>query len=672
MGYCFFTEHQSIKLNDQVAGEGFGAIDANRFRVNNLFTSAAALKAFAVTSGRIMVQSASGVTNTLNLVLKPDSQPSDLGLPKIDYIIYKGIDETSIMNIATKIIKPTSEKNTDLTSKIQADRTTFNQLTGGTDVTVDASEALGYIQPANIVLADTIDSIFYNQDITLVSVKEQDYLGDFNISGKIGIMIVFEKIGFQLKFEHVLQIDTILTHTLPANPTAAQTFRHKHDKEEVLAFMDSAAFYGALCQTGFSVYNGSSFEFKDNTELDYLYDNIIKKHLSKNKLYLDIRNEYYDSFNYYENYSDTIKWSLDATNTLVDVNYYRANGWPLLMINDDPANPNDVEFTSGNTDKLIKLAFPQGDNLQPTVYLKKALIKPNAPETDTYKKFSSTNLNDTNNFTYMHESLSCIKNNAGNIISNYYQIHYIKRADSAEENNSLMGKSLRRRRSVLDNLFPIFNVNLPFAASATPVSNIKIFEQVNFVDKEHINQTQFVTNIGLATDANYKAFVSYPVIYALNEPNDNAVIPLITSQFFNNKPFLENFDKIIVQDRLKISTHTSRNIPRPFFRFEVPAETLIEDNKLKNFDFTNINIISITNAQYTTLQTLKDTHFGASNPYKIYLSIANTNYLDVDSQNFSINVFVLTGLRENTVNNTVEAYEYITNIEFLASDRLYN
>ncbi len=367
----FFTEHS--KLDTQSPGQEFGAIDENQYRLGNMFSSSATEdpKAFAITDGLILVQKINGA-DKYNIVIKPTQQP-DLNFPKIDYIIYKGIKKDSIID-GTKVA---DENNNDLTKSIHESAQLWYQNEGipmpGTEPAADTSLGLIYDASASdqdyqLQDTDSLNEAFYsNNPVTLPFVFSGNHIGDFDKTGDFGIIIIFEKIGFQPTFQLARELESVLEFD-PLDPgaTDADIFKRKNEKEDILCFIDAAAFFGSFFNLGINVHEGSDFELKEG---DDLYSEVISKFLNKNKLYLDIRNGYDDSLNYYENYDNTIQWSLDNTDTLVNVNYYRNHGWPVLVINDDSSNS---EFDPNNTEKVIKLAFPKGDNENPLIYYKKA------------------------------------------------------------------------------------------------------------------------------------------------------------------------------------------------------------------------------------------------------------------------------------------------------------
>ncbi|PKP24772.1 MAG: hypothetical protein CVU03_10870 [Bacteroidetes bacterium HGW-Bacteroidetes-2] len=474
--FHFFTEPS--KLNSQTSGQEFGAIDENQFRLGNMFTSSASVnpKAFAVSDGLILVQKIDGVEK-YNIVLKPTLQP-DLNLPKIDYIIYKGIKKESIIN-GTKVAVST---NNDLTRIIHENAILWYQNEGETMPSSEpaADTSLGLIYASNaseqeykLENTDSLNKAFYSTNpVTLPLVYSGNHIGDFDKSGDFGIVIIFEKIGFEPKFKLARELDSILSFTaLPGNSSNADIFRRKHHKEDILSFIDGAAFFGSFFNLGLNVYDGNDFI---NRVEDGLYTDVISKFFNKNKIYIDIRNETNDSFNYYENYDNIIQWSLDNTDTLTDVDYYRNFGWPILSINDSDSNS---EFDITNTDKIINISLPRGDNESPLFYYKRVyknslgFLLPEALES-----FYSPPVVDDN---LTMESLTAPKS-VDRVSANYFQIKFIRRVilENDESNDfPRQGYSLFKR-SYLDNLFPIFDMSIPFTNEN--YTNLKLFYDSSF------------------------------------------------------------------------------------------------------------------------------------------------------------------------------------------------
>lgn len=95
--FCFYTNH--VLLNSQ-SNNGYGPLSSDpniKYRLQNLHSATSSPAAFAITQGEILVQEVSSDPSLVNVVLRPHKQP-DLDLPKIEYIIYKGILKSSLVN----------------------------------------------------------------------------------------------------------------------------------------------------------------------------------------------------------------------------------------------------------------------------------------------------------------------------------------------------------------------------------------------------------------------------------------------------------------------------------------------------------------------------------------------------------------------------------------------
>lgn len=676
MAFYFFTEPS--KIQDQISGQEFGAIDENNFRLGNMFSAVPSEipKAFAVTEGLVLVQQL-GTTDNYSIVLKPSQQP-ELDLPKIDFIIYKGIKKESLLD-AVDFSKVAPEETTDLTRLIhQSTQLWFaEQETDipNTEPAADTSLGLAYnalaVEPDYQKLdGDSLNDAFYSSnDLTLPFVFGGNYLGDFDTSSDFGIMIVFEKVGFQSTFQLSRELNSELNfNALPATPTNAEVFKRKHEKENVLAFMDSTAFFGAFSSLGIQVYNDGFVEKAG----DNLYTDVIEKHFNRNKLYLDIRNEYDDSYNYYQNYGDTLRWSLDGTNNLVDVEYYRNYQWPILVIDD-----NEFIVNAGD-DKVIRLSLPNQDNEFPLVYLKRAYRENLGLEElpDNINKFltpiqiENVTLTD---YVRLNQNLIVPQSN-DQIFANYYQLKYIKRAKvddddpgGTDTNNPTSGNALYKR-VYLDNLFPIFDMHIPFAD--TNHTNLKVYSDVSHIDKllvKDISQNDIVGNytlrdytssIGIARDANYIIFISFPFSYNNNINYNEDVLPLTSIETGNNNLFLIELNSLISSISLEKSEFTLNNQTVGFLRFVNNPDSEESRFTPTNYNFRDVIVLSLTTQEYTILDNLKNTHF--PDGYKVYLGVKDITPITSSGNNYFSFEYVLRGLREQ--NDDIETYVVDTGI----------
>lgn len=669
MAFHFFTEPN--KLQNQTAEQAFGAIDENNYRLGNLFTVSSNAKVFAITSGVVLVQPIN--TTTVNIVLKPDEQP-DLNLPKIDYIIYKGINKASLLDSANPNQVAVASQN-NLTEIIWDSHAKLlaSEMSDISPVPL-AIDALGFGYSAEAtdeykaLDEDPLNIAFFNQNNKLSKIESGHHIGNF-IDGIIGITIVFEKIGFEPTFKIAREIDSKLEFTaLDSAATIAQKFKRKHDKEDVLAFMDSAAFFSAFNGENIKVASTND-TFEEKTEEEF-YTEITQKHINKNTLYLDIRNENSDSFNYYENYDNTINLDLLGSDVYLEKDYYN-NTWPILTIK-------EIDFDAANIDKSIGLRLPIGDNEYPQFFLKKGnLLNVTSEELQnpsTRFLDLETNIEETH-YTII-DKLQVSKSDTGVIKSNYFQLKYIKRY--ATPDSSYKGLSLKNE-SYLDNLFPIFDMKLPFSNEGSV--NIKMFTDVSYIDKTNINEIDFTTDIGIATDAQNISFTALPNTYNESEINTRGKVPIYSEKAFNEDTFVRHFNKKAIADKIQKDLFQTENENYPFLSFpsinselENPETATINNDIVLDpselpLDTENINILALTREQYSQLETIKNTEFTA--PYKVYLGVANTEYLSTDIDSVATTYYVLRGLKENDSGDII-THEYITDIQVFAENDLYN
>jgi murein DD-endopeptidase MepM/ murein hydrolase activator NlpD len=670
--FFFFTEPS--KLSDQTASQAFSAIDQDQFRVGNMFSITEDARAFAITDGLVLVQQI-GTTGLYNIILKPSEQP-DLNLPKISYIIYKGINATSIID-GNKVAAST---NNDLTRVIHDNIVQWYAAEGtaipSTEPAANTSLGLEYTATnpdPDFVLqdGDRLDQVFYSSDaITLPFVFGGNYIGDFDSSGEIGLTIIFEKIGFHPTFELARSLTDILSFTpLGGTPTNAEVFRRKHENETVHNFMDAAAFFGAFTNSRLKVFDGSGFVNKSG---DVLYNDVISKHFNKNTIYIDIRNESEDSFNYYENYANTLQWSLDGTDTLTNVDYYRNNGWPLLVIDDSVGSS---EFDAGNLDRIIKLSFPRGDNESPLIYYRRAYKAdlgtqlPTGPE----QFYSPAVISDA----FACEDLIpyLVSNRAS---ADYFQIKIIRRVIlENDENNDFprQGYSLFKR-SYLDNLFPIFDMDIPF--TNTNYTNLKVYYDAAFIDKVLVDSgtlndglseyalRDFVSSTGVASDTNNISFIAFPFKYHINQDNNDDFLPISGFETTGANPFLIELDNLISQVNLVRSSFLIGGSSQEYLNFV--NNTIANGAQSNNqYSFDDVIVLSVTRAEYQALEQLKQQHFVG--PYKVYLGVKNISVLtDDDGNRYSYFTYVLRGLTEN--NGEIETHEELTTITSITSDAI--
>ena len=255
------------------------------------------INAYAVMTGRVFVQQDSTDSSKVNLFLKPITQ-SGLGFTPVKYYVYRGL------NVADFLVGPTNPDNTQIALEAgstpfiqsiytnQANRNADNPT--GTDTLTPA--AFGWEPSIQTDLERPIDDYFYqaNGQNEFQIAEQGMILGTFkNASGSdtFGFEIVLDDGSFIPTLEYARM--TRFTLEIPSGATDLET----HEKrEEVLTFVDPAAFYSMHELAGVK----SPAGLIDPADV---FNDIVDKFINKNYLYLDIRSENNYSYNYYRNYS---------------------------------------------------------------------------------------------------------------------------------------------------------------------------------------------------------------------------------------------------------------------------------------------------------------------------------------------------------------------------------
>lgn len=329
----FFTEPQSIA---QSPGQSFGAIDENRFAVTSRFTSTGAM-AYALCKSIVFIQPQSGNDQLVNIILRPYQQPIT-GF-NIRYIIYRGLRKQDFF-LGDQVLPETSAQ-TDFIRKINQ---SFNNFYGQNQSNKPPFSAkfIGF-DPINQLENTTIDNYFFKVSelsendleknaFELPLVQAGDSLGFFN-AGSCGIDIVLgngdfasDNITDQFAFDLAYARKNYATIELDAGTDQAQ---RKRIKEQASQFLDVAAFYG-FHVTGGQV-NTTINTVKSKLTGTSIYDQLVSKFDSKNKLYLYIQSDRGRSYNFYGHYNlqsqNTNNIKIDG----IDTNYGTL-GWPIHII----------------------------------------------------------------------------------------------------------------------------------------------------------------------------------------------------------------------------------------------------------------------------------------------------------------------------------------------------
>ncbi|MFP7655530.1 hypothetical protein [Chryseobacterium proteolyticum] len=343
---AYFTSPAPV----QTPGQSYGASGPDKFKVSSPFTATGDQNVYAVLKGTILLQQQTDI-NKVNLILRPHDQ-KDTKLP-VKYIIYRGLktseflDSTNISDTANKVKTSGSE----LLTKMQAIQA---QRAAGTAIPVEALFG-NELAPAS---TKNIDEFFFKNlapSSQLFTIDCGTDLGKF--TDNVSIEIVLENPEFFVTVELAKRGNHELDVTSISDPV-----QKKWIKDLARHFVDPAAFYG------FHHNIDGGIEYRSNTNAKLVantpalvFQNIVQKFSTKNKVYLDIRNENGYSYNYYNNYKGTgtdvfknIKIGQSAA-SMTNKEYY-TDGWAVHM----------VAVTPGTTaENDVFLALRVNDNEKP-------------------------------------------------------------------------------------------------------------------------------------------------------------------------------------------------------------------------------------------------------------------------------------------------------------------
>jgi hypothetical protein len=392
--FYFFTD--PALLDPQTASQAYGPAGTSGgkdlFRATDLHTSSSAAPVFAICDGTICAQK--DTIGTLSLILKPSQQPP-FDFPFISYIIYKGIDPASLLvggNADTGGTLDISKENINKLVKALLKTWTDNGHSGspgrevlGLHLRAD-SDPIEYPTLNRNTYADSepLDSLFFKGDpkVQLQQVYGGWRLGDFS-TAKFGVEIVVERVGYWPKIELARKLETDIPVAPLQNvtyaPNDATFFKHWHDKEECLNFVDPCAFWGSFLPAPLRVWKGTAQKFEPKPG-DAIYANLLfggtgadvpgtsGNFYNRNRAYFDIRDEHGHSLNYYKAASVGNKFLVALEDGDIDAGEtdYYAQQWPSCWLADSLLQGQSTTLTG---QAKVHFALPKTDYSLPLCYV---------------------------------------------------------------------------------------------------------------------------------------------------------------------------------------------------------------------------------------------------------------------------------------------------------------
>lgn len=623
MAFYFFSDINGLNIQ---ADNAFGpAADLTidnvvyeQFLVTSKHTASTDINAIAVCRGQIFVQEQIGNNQLLNIVLKPLDTPP-FNFPKIKYFIYKGLKKSSLVSVNNTDVAAKGEN--DLIDSIWRSFDKTNQ-TGAPSKTILGLQTTINALPNSAPLEEVYYSIF--PGVQFWNVPAGGTIGTFD-KDSIGFEIILDTLFYKPTLELARTAVTYIKAKLLISALQSDFFEHWHDKETILNFIDPCAFFGSFYSSKLTVViEGQLNKWKSN----HLYTNLISKFFNKNKCYIDIRNEFNFSLNYFKNYgiseidNDTfIKIKTGINVFFSDLNYYDSH-WPILIID-------DAGFVNNNENyQIITLQLPtgNGDNPLPLIYFSKAYSS-NEFEKEYSKKDKFKALNVANN--YCDEFSFGLPYIDGNFMSSFVQLKYCKRSSDQILPNP--ANTQIRRNDVFDCLF---TPKMHFDFETSPLV-LKIHSEELYVDLRSTKGYDAVFVPGIAFDA------SQITLFAnLLEYNENI-----------NKTILLPFE---LTGEFKTSTEKNLFLDRLATEYQDKVLSDVGDNIVLSLHLQQWNsIVSVTEFE---------------GKYPVFIGLDNIRFEEIEGQTYKVSDIVLKGYRISGGAIGVSNYSTAINLYSLVYD----
>jgi len=462
----FFIDQNNLTTQDP--GDTYGpkqTCESTHYRVTSRFQLTNEANAYATCAGRIIVLPSALGSAYVNIILKPELNTSNT--LNVDYFIYRGITKSSFFNSQDDII--------DLSDPAYGTCEPVARFweDPGSDVT---ATNFGYYS-TNTHDSKSIEEIFNDNitNLTAFCVVEGEILGQFTNAAtkKIGFEVVIDKNKFPVTISYVKLAEGMV------NVSGFSGVAQKIEREKILCFMDPAAFYGyhSRSDKGYidpinykstSTSTTSSKTVSTRGSSNSVYKKLLSKFYTKNRIYLDIRNEEGYSFDFHRNDSSTAGFELgttvanlgndndaDATNGNDNLGY-STKDWPIIF---------DMSTVTGSGNARRKFYFRLKTANTTTHHnmlnfggeFRHTPVSP--PKGVNYYKGNALVDQSTTNWTVAFNYEGITTNDATNsIVSSYIKLTYYKISKTQEQYNcmfpsidtNLLGASYLDNKSIIN------------------------------------------------------------------------------------------------------------------------------------------------------------------------------------------------------------------------------
>jgi hypothetical protein len=331
------------------------------FEVSTQFQLTNQCKTFACQDGLMIIQQSSVNPALVNVILKPKEE---LKIPfgQIKYFVYRGLSKDSF--ISGTNITPQATGNSEFIARFWVD---WNQYKiSHPTLPNPGPESFGYDNSLSSSL--DIEKIYDNSQVNNIRpiyVKEGEWIGNFGTSSPISFEVVVDT-------NNIFNLDFLRADMHQIDVTSLWGLDIRAKREQILSFIDPAAFFGLHYDEGVSVstYTGT-VKTTENKKQNDLYISLISKFTNKNCVYLDIRSEKGYSYNFYQNYGNASGKNIKVGSSVVTPaeETYEWYSCPLIMINSPLSTTEDKNN--------IKINLRIDDNTKPILFCEDTTVLAN-------------------------------------------------------------------------------------------------------------------------------------------------------------------------------------------------------------------------------------------------------------------------------------------------------
>lgn len=369
LGLFAFADMTGLPEQDEDAT--FGPVSAEVFRATSSFSPTSDVPIYAPMSGTLLVQRVSDGAggydaSIVNVIIKPSERTSG-DTPSLEYVVFRGVRLDSFFTVngsqletrsaegASELIKMIHKHQTARRAAFLANTTFATANPGLEPSTTIGVDLFGWIPTVGD--STRLDEYFNGKERTvqLIHVPAGMEIGEFAAGDDAGVEMIAEggvfvpTLGFARKRSHSIDFGEAPYDTL-------EGLAAKHAREEVLSFIDPAAYYGLHSSYGARKRNGAD---SDTLDAAGIYNDVVSRFATRNTVYLDIRNENNYSLSYYP---DSVQVRLGAASADLIEDEYGTLGWPIRII-----QRASEQIAEGDAERLY-VALPTADNKKPVIH----------------------------------------------------------------------------------------------------------------------------------------------------------------------------------------------------------------------------------------------------------------------------------------------------------------